>query len=226
MPCLLDSHESWEQGISLTLSWKKQMMSSGCQRSVGRIYPASLSCPPVSFFLKILSKPHLSLSIMCLPHSLLSLCLPWWSGKGDPEHKVSSVPRMWTRQCSLILKLVNIDQWHLHCTYTHPIFLLSANWTRRTTTGIHADTDDVHPSGRFRGSSQDTKIKDDMLACLRSEPGWSKWPEQLMGTAGTAPAQQLAVAALQTCSINVTERNAYLCQSLSITPSWAQRMKN
>lgn len=111
---------------------------------------------------------------------------------------------------------------HIHT----PNFTLSPNWTRRTTTGIHADTDDVHPSGRFTGSSQDTKIKDDTLACLRSEPGWSKWPEQLMGTAGTAPAQQLAVAALQTCSINVTKRNAYLCQSLSITPSWAQRMKN
>lgn len=32
--------------------------------------------------------------------------------------KCPSVPRMWTTQCSLILKLVNIDQWRLPLTHT------------------------------------------------------------------------------------------------------------
>lgn len=151
MPCLPDSHEGWEKGISLTLSWKKQVTSSG------RIYPASFSVHPSVFLLEDLVRACCLTSHCpsCVYLTLSSLCA-----------SLDEVLRVTLNTVSFSAKNVDttmlshskVGKYRPMTSHTHthtPNFTFSPNWTHRITTGTHADTDVFHPSDRFTGSSRD-----------------------------------------------------------------------
>lgn len=145
MPFVLNLDERWVKEVPLTLFFKETdevfWVSKICQMETPHFLFCRLS---VSLSLKILfglavSPPCItSHSLSCLSASTtlssLYACLDE-AVRVTLNTKCPSVPRMWTTQCSLILKLVNIDQWHLPCIHTHThthtelYTIFSSKWT-------------------------------------------------------------------------------------------------
>lgn len=108
--------------------------------------PRVLFCLSVPLSLKV-SLDLTSLYCLCVFVSL-SQSVPWWSTEGDPEHKVSFSAKYVDTQCSLIFKLVNIDQWHHHDFYyltTHSVL----NGHTHTHVCTHAHTHSCQQPDRF-----------------------------------------------------------------------------
>lgn len=176
MQFVLDLDEDRGKEIPLTFL-KIQVKSSGCLRKY--IYPTSFSvCLSDSPWRSCLTSLLSRFACVLQPHSL-PVCLDEVV-RVTLDTKCPSVPTMWTTECSLILKLVNIDQWHHPCTRAHNTHTYrNAALTQSHHRHTHSHADDCHQPDRFTDNAKDKQQRDDTCSCTARLKDMTSWQEQL-----------------------------------------------
>lgn len=175
----------WSRDHRLTLSKHKQVKSSGFQKCRTDI-SQFLICLCLTLKMFRLIGPALSF-LVHFPPSFVCLSM---KQQGDPglNTKCLLVPSMQTTQCSLILKLVNIDRWLAPgATQARPKAALSLKTDPQTSKDTCSPGDYHGQPDQFSDISVDKQLRDDTVA-----PYWA--------AEGTAGATRLCILILEECT--------------------------